>query len=275
MRRDEDAFLRGEDVSGLGGHKMTPCNDQAFYEYTLHEGIITEQPPYSVMSRPFIRKLFCNNCGASTDHGIQENEATCSACGAKMQVKASPVEHREDIKSYRVGDSVRAKPGTKLHRYLSEFFGDGNLDLKVQESFTHDGSIGHDYLVAPVAMMRKTWVQNQLLPVRHNEIFMENSLRPTGYITSLDRVRLDRYFRFRDTPNGLSNDKYRVTRKLPDSVEVEGQQMGETGVISLGGAKQYNVEILEERGSVQEKQSKYVEPILVEKSWADKMKELL
>jgi len=77
---------------------------------------------------------------------------------------------------FRVGESVKAKEGTKLYRYLEEFFHNPGITLKIESSTLFRQDIGYDYLVRPVSVMRKTWVQNQAIPVEINDIFGTTTL---------------------------------------------------------------------------------------------------
>jgi hypothetical protein len=81
-------------------------------------------------------------------------------------------EHRSfdmaDDEPYRAGSMVRARRGTDLYRYLSDYHKNPNISLKVEEVsvFNEDA---HDYLVSMVSS-NTSWLASQPLPVAHVDI---------------------------------------------------------------------------------------------------------
>ena len=119
------------------------------------------------------------------------------------------------IKPYRLGESVKAKPGSRLHRFLGDYYQHPDITLKIESISALDSDKNHDYLVMPKTSVKGSWVTSQPLPVSHDDLVMERTLQKTGLITDLHRVRPGKYFRFIDRPNGIrADDQYSVQTRF-------------------------------------------------------------
>lgn len=181
---------------------------------------------------------------------------------------------------FRVGETVRAKPGTNLYRFLEDYYQDPGVALKIERASVFGESSAYDYLVIPKTTVRESWVQNMPIPAMHEDLYLQESLRSTGIVSTLDRVRPDRgYFKFLESPNGIrADDQYSVSARFPDAVEVCGRQHGEIARISLEGAGQYTIEIMENTRQPIARETHYLlnEQIHSNQvSWADQMEKKL
>ena len=85
---------------------------------------------------------------------------------------------------FRVGSLVRARQGTDLYRYLSDYHKTPNTPLKIEEvNVFNEGA--HDYLVSSTSDST-SWLVSQPLPVAHADLEAVGSML-TGVSGSVSR----------------------------------------------------------------------------------------